>query len=371
MAFFRILLVALVIGFAALVWFNPDLLIRIIDPTAERSREWLEERKASSTSDEPVINGTEQPPREITSSDILPGPEIPEIVMIDAPELAASLRETGFRTNHSSKPDIPEVVSVTPPDAGNFDTVILSIIGGEAENIAAVPWLVGLNIHTEVVHEGALAIATEICGGGVFDRRWIITAAHCIDGDFNEIEVIAGASALNSELAVRRVSQRAFIHAGYERDILREDIGIIELSEPLPDFIPSGPWPTMAQALGIPGVTKVTGRGFGLTEDGVPSDTLKKVELDVQESTLRVIRVADNDGAVQGLCQGDSGTPVTATIDGAEVIIGMVSYTEAVPGARNCSTPGFVAGLVSLEGYIDDIRSLVNFCTTESEQCDQ
>jgi secreted trypsin-like serine protease len=372
MVFFRWLIIGLIIAFAVLVWLNPDLLIRLIDPTAERSKAWLEQRRGSDTaiSQKAEIPAAEQEVTEPVSGDILPGPVIPEVVMIDAPELAGSLRETGFRTNHSTKPDIPDVVSITPDVPGELEaTEIFSIVGGESTSITEVPWMVGLNIHTEIIHEGDLAIATEICGGAVYDRRWIVTAAHCIDGDFNEIEVIAGASSLESEMAVRRVSQRAFLHAGYERDVLREDIGLIELAEPLPDYVPNGPWPTMQQALAIPTVTKVTGRGFGLTEEGRPSDTLKRVELDVQESTLRVIRVADNDQGVEGLCQGDSGSPVTADMDGAEVIIGMVSFTEAVPGSRSCSTPGFVAGLVSLEGYMDDIRSLVNFCSAEPDQC--
>ncbi len=399
MALIRIIIVLLVVTFAGLVWVKPDLLIRLIDPAAEKSKAWLEQRaeqkntqdtaekkttettieSASERSGKNPVVPDEQPDLPVVepaidedagSTGFLPGPDIPQEVLIDAPELPGSLREAGFITNHSTKPDIPKVVSVTPENTELSRSQIQAIVGGVEEDIVEVPWLVGLQIYTEIVYQGALATAVEICGGGVYADRWIVTAAHCVEGDYNEIEIIAGSSSLTSDKAVRRVSQRTFIHAGYERDVLREDIALIELSEPLPGFIPIAPWPTDDQALLIPAVTKVTGRGFGVTESGMAAESLKKVELEVQESTLRVIRVADGDGRVQGICQGDSGTPVTGTVDGQTFVVGMVSFTEAVAGANNCSTPGFVAGLVSLEGYIDDIKSLVNLCTAEPAKCD-
>lgn len=382
MKFIRIFIVLLAVAFALTAWFRPDFLINVVGPAANGTMDWLEQRadalglgnKRETPPDSGPVVG--DPSSDGTPSDgedsFLPTPILPDEDDIPAPEIADSLRQTGFRTAHSDLPELPGVNNVTPTGAGsNLSGGAVGIVGGMSEEISSVPWLVGLMIHTEIVYNGELAVATEICGGGVFNSRWIITAAHCIEGDYNEIEVIAASDNLDSELAVRRTSQRAFIHAGYERNVLREDIGVIELSEPLPDYVPSAPWPEEEQLRVIPEVTRVIGRGFGLTETGLPSDTLKKVDLEVQDSTLRVIRVADGEGEVEGLCQGDSGTPVEAVIpDGDGFIIGMVSYTEAVPGAANCSTPDFVAGVVSLEGYMDNIRSLVNFCSSEPSACD-
>ncbi|WP_306253525.1 serine protease [Parvularcula sp. IMCC14364] len=373
MRFISWILILLVVGVAAMIWLAPDTLIEKVDPVADRSRAWVEKninRFRGNDGSEPVVaeqdTGDGQP-----SGQILAGPVIEAPVTATPELLATNLRETSFIANHPGKPDLPEIASITPEETvASFTTTrVQTIVGGVEDDIFEVPWLVGLRVHTERVFDGRLLIATELCGGGVYNSRWIVTAAHCVEGAFNEIEIIAGATDLDSPLAIRRVSQRAYIHAGYERNILREDIALIELAEPLPDFIPPAPWPTREEALMIPTVETVTGRGFGTTETGFASNSLRKVDLDVAESTLRVIRVADADGEVRGLCQGDSGTPVTAEIDGRTVIIGMVSFTEAVFGAENCSTPGFVAGLVSLEGYIDDIDSLVKFCSAEPEKC--
>lgn len=377
MKFIRLLIVGLIVTFAVLAWFRPDFLIEVVGPTTSKSMEWLQHRAeqlglGKKAPEAPPTNPPASGTDPVTDpGEILPVPNIPEPIDGQAPAIAHSLRETGFVTAHSHLADLPNIKNVTPERAGdNLTGGAVAIVGGQEEMISTVPWLVGLKIHSEIVYNGEWAIATEICGGGVYNNRWIVTAAHCLEGDYNEIEVIAGADNLDSPLAVRRTSQRAFIHAGYERNILREDIGVIELSEPLPNYIPSAPWPDEEQLRQISGVTKVIGRGFGLTETGMPSDTLKRVDLEVIDSTLRVIRVADGDGEIEGLCQGDSGTPVEAVVDnGANFILGMVSYTEAVPAAANCSTPGFIAGLVSLEGYMDNINSLVAYCSAGQADC--
>ncbi len=373
MRFFMWILVLIVVGIAAMIWLAPDELVERVDPIADNSREWVQKNVSRlwGNGDEERTVAEEQGDASEESGPILAGPVIEEEVATAPALLATTLRETSFIANHPGKEDLPEIASITPQETvASFTTAqVQAIVGGMEDDIFEVPWLVGLRVHTERVFDGRLLIATELCGGGVYNSRWIVTAAHCVEGAFNEIEIIAGSTDLDSPLAIRRVSQRAYIHAGYEQNILREDIALIELDEPLPDFIPPAPWPTPEEALMIPTVETVTGRGFGTTETGFASNSLRKVELDVAESSLRVIRVADGDGEVKGLCQGDSGTPVTGLINGRTVVVGMVSFTEAVFGAENCSTPGFVAGLVSLEGYIDDIDTLVAFCTANREKC--
>ena len=57
-----------------------------------------------------------------------------------------------------------------------FKTISRRIVGGEDTTIRDYPWQVSLQIS----FDGSSWSHT--CGGSIIDEKWVITAAHCVEG---------------------------------------------------------------------------------------------------------------------------------------------------------------------------------------------
>ena len=248
------------------------------------------------------------------------------------------------------------------------------IVGGVEAEPAAWPWQVAL---IEPRGSGF----SQFCGGSVVASRWVLTAAHCVDGVHpDDVQVLVGARDLDE--GGRRIDVEAIrMHRDYRDDTLENDIALLKLAGParveeavvLPDaersaeVVEPG---VMATAIGWgllrplrcepgskSGAHRCRPRGGGsghfvddLTGRPVdPSDVLTsrlmQVELPlVGEKTCREAYPGapiDERTLCAGLrkggkdsCQGDSGGPLVAR-DGDEwVQVGVVSW------GAGCAKPG-------------------------------
>ncbi|KAI1701500.1 trypsin domain-containing protein [Ditylenchus destructor] len=94
------------------------------------------------------------------------------------------------------------------------------IINGTEVPQGKYPWLV--NIHIE-------SVAYSVCTATIVSKKWILTAAHCIEPE--EMTVAVG-SVDNRKGKVVKI-KRSIMHEGYEAEKGPHDIALIELSEDL------------------------------------------------------------------------------------------------------------------------------------------
>jgi secreted trypsin-like serine protease len=57
-----------------------------------------------------------------------------------------------------------------------FKSLSRRIVGGKATTIGDYPWQVSLQISFDG------SIWSHTCGGSIIDEKWVITAAHCVEG---------------------------------------------------------------------------------------------------------------------------------------------------------------------------------------------
>ncbi|KAG7202864.1 hypothetical protein KM043_010014 [Ampulex compressa] len=199
------------------------------------------------------------------------------------------------------------------------------IVGGMKANDGQYPYQASLRYKNR-----------HFCGGSVLNKRWILTAAHCLS-NFNDttIGVVLGSNTLDKGGEEYR-SEQIMGHPQYSSTLVRNDIGLIKLDKdivfsdkvkpidlPMEDFTKDD-YPAMLS-------------GWGTTSyPGNTPNELHHIQLTVidQKSCLNAsIRVTKDNICTlnkqgEGACHGDSGGPLVAD----DKQIGVVSW--GIPCAR-------------------------------------
>jgi len=213
-------------------------------------------------------------------------------------------------------PRLPNSLVRAPPSiSGSAD---LQIVGGFEAYANEFPFLISLQMKYAYGYY-------HVCGGSIYNKRFIITAAHCVSGaSASSLNVVAGehdlSSVSNNEqvVNVRRIN----IHPHYDVSISDNDIAILELETPLTFNHRVGPI-TMGTNDLAPG-TPVTVAGWGALESGSYSpNVLNQVTVEIVSQRDCINKyspsgywITDNmvcaaiDGGGKDSCQGDSGGPL-------------------------------------------------------------
>jgi secreted trypsin-like serine protease len=225
------------------------------------------------------------------------------------------------------------------------------IVGGTDASSADYPYVVALTYPD----------GNQFCGGTLVAPNKVVTAAHCtFDERPSELRVVAGRTKLSSgEGAVAKVA-KVWVHPKFTGDEAADpyDVSVLTLDQKLK--YRTLPLASSADGdLYRPG-TQSTVLGWGVTDNGDPSDTLKRATVPLTtdaycakaypqpngfDSTTMVCAGFPKGGV--DACQGDSGGPLVA----GGKLIGITSWGEG------CAVAGRPGVYTRVRTYNNDIRA--------------
>jgi len=200
----------------------------------------------------------------------------------------------------------------------------VKIVGGERTTIEAHPWQVLIRKH-----------GYHHCGGSLINERWVLTAAHCLQGH-SGLDVLVGSS------STRRYSRTKVIaiagqvmHSQYKSKGI--DIALIKLSKPVDLQSTKTRAVCLADSSNNFDSQTCIASGWGATsENGFASTYLRHVEVPIVSRSLckyymgyvnPAMICAGHVAGGRDSCQGDSGGPLICKgEDGSWVQAGVVSH---------------------------------------------
>jgi hypothetical protein len=156
---------------------------------------------------------------------------------------------------------------------------------------------------------------TYTCTGTLVGQRTVLTAAHCIEQIASATFHVGGGTYAVSQMIA---------HPNYTSSPTRNDIAVIRLNQS-PSVSPT-PVATQAPWVGL----QLTLIGFGITADGLSDSGVKRMARNTVADVKPVrINMRGTGGSMGNICNGDSGGPAFATINGKEVQVGVHSYGDS------------------------------------------
>lgn len=235
----------------------------------------------------------------------------------------------------------------------------MSIVNGDDAKECAYKWQVGLK---------SSASGRPWCGGMLISPEWVLTAAHCLEGEPQTgIYVIAGEynvrSRSGNEQTIR--SSQWKMHPSYNRRSSAWDIGLIKLASPMEmnSCVGTVCLPTTDVAPG----SKCVISGWGTLSSGGSSPTiLQEAEVTVLSNQecrntgyssrqitddMLCAQGRNSAGQVTDACQGDSGGPLVCESAGSWTLYGATSWGRGCASARY---PGVWSRVYASLDWIDE-----------------
>ncbi|XP_044268051.1 brachyurin-like [Tribolium madens] len=235
------------------------------------------------------------------------------------------------------------------------------IIGGDEAKAGQFPYAAAIYIKKE--------LSTTFCGGALLSKLWVLTAGHCVDGAISTI-VYLGSTTLQDHdpNRIMLTTDNHVIHPLYNRTTLEHDIGLILFRMPITfsDYImPTSFFPVAD----LPGSAPVTTFGWGQIDDehaGI-TNNLRYVRLStltndecklVYGSRITSNMVCVSGNYNEGICRGDSGSPLIQTVGGGHTLIVGVGSFLSENGCESTDPSGFTR-VFPYRDWIKNVTSIV------------
>ncbi|XP_051764025.1 coagulation factor IXb isoform X5 [Ctenopharyngodon idella] len=289
---------------------------------------------------------------------------------------------TEHNVTESSLTDSPEVnsTSTLQPTLDNSSSPFFStlpttknatnnkhrIVGGNEATPGEIPWQV---VFMEKVNK------VVFCGGSLLSEEWVITAAHCVEGNWGSFFIRVGEHDISMEEGKESEHTVAewHIHPHYnsQQSLYNHDIALLKLKGPVKfsDY-------ALPICLGSKDFTEnllknaqnslVSGWGR-LRHGGIESKTLQKVELPYVDRTeckgsstyaiTRFMFCAGYSTVRKDSCQGDSGGPHATLFQNTWFLTGIVSWGE------ECAKEGKYGIYTRISKYMNWISNVTGIRT--------
>merc|ERR1712227_198919 len=197
--------------------------------------------------------------------------------------------------------------------------------------------------------------ADSFCGASIVSDRWLVTAAHCVQGKYpSRVKVVLGLHDQKKTYgspATYRISQ-IISHNRYDSRTISNDIALLQTSSSIRFTkgiskirLPSQGQTFVGQRCQISGWGRLCWHASG-------ANILQKLDVDVISSSRCSIRgdagkvcIKPSSGRAASACKGDSGGPLACN----GVLVGAASY---VFGQCSTSSPNVYASTAHYRGWI-------------------
>lgn len=202
------------------------------------------------------------------------------------------------------------------------------IVGGSYVDITERPF----QVHLSYNHGNEALQAS----GVILNSRWIVTAAHVVDGlGPSDIFITCGATDWTS-FGVYPNIKHIYPYPNYQgiNNGIRNDIALIELEEPLVFTTRIQPI-KISSSTSYPSGTIGTVSGWGYTNPGdsvSSSATLNKIDVAIESASNNFLKTSQS---WYGSAEGDSGGPLTVGSGDNILLAGIVSHEVGSTSAAN------------------------------------
>ena len=290
---------------------------------------------------------------------------------VQVPEITLATLNAASCGRPAGSPPTPTVAAVSGAREQAETLAAPEAVNGLAASLASFPGIVKLEPRAP---QPDGTITSGHCSATRIAPNWFVTAAHCVDDDYQELRLIGDAANIRSPLAKVTSATVAVCHAGYlgTSNGYANDLALIRLDDaqvaPIND-VPVARYGATQKPLAPANYPMADMAGWGLTHyGGNLSNNLMSTQLKITADGPSLINVASAGGA--GPCVGDSGGPLYVTeADGSKTVVGVLSVVE-----QNRATGEFCAGdyngrYTNLQGYSSWISSVMALCDASPHVC--
>ncbi len=268
-----------------------------------------------------------------------------------------------------SLPTIAQIASATRPASA---TVSAQAVNGTQSTTADFPGIVKMEPKRRLESGG---ISSGHCGATRIAKNWFITASHCLDESYDEIDLISTEASLLDPRAVRIQASGTLCHAAYggAAGQYSNDVALVSISDEGAEAfkdVPIARFGATDKSLGTVNYPRARMAGWGITsfDGGELSNDLLTTTLTLVSSGPAAITVASLDDA--GPCIGDSGGPLLIDEeDGLSKVIGVLSIVEQNRLTGEFCKGNYNARYTNLEGFVDWIDDVIGVCTSKPDLC--